>query len=146
MQNRLKDADEKNSILLKALNDTFGKLSAIPNGKLEKRRNAHSSLLFSFVFHPFTSVWFIFTSARAVSTRRPLWPLMTVTSQRWAAWERQLNCKQWGGSSLCFGVVKGTVLRRFAKGSRKKRTMIPGITRQLNAKSLFMETLFNEPL
>lgn len=36
MQNRLKDADEKNSILLKTLNETFGKLSAIPNGKLEK--------------------------------------------------------------------------------------------------------------
>lgn len=36
MQNRLKDSDEKNSILLKALNETFGKLSAIPNGKLEK--------------------------------------------------------------------------------------------------------------
>ncbi|NXJ95351.1 LAMA2 protein, partial [Corythaixoides concolor] len=31
MQNRLKDADEKNSILLRALNETFGKLSAIPN-------------------------------------------------------------------------------------------------------------------
>uniref|UniRef100_A0A8B9UA09 Laminin subunit alpha-2 n=1 Tax=Anas zonorhyncha TaxID=75864 RepID=A0A8B9UA09_9AVES len=31
MQNRLKDSDEKNSILLKALNETFGKLSAIPN-------------------------------------------------------------------------------------------------------------------
>ncbi|NXE48976.1 LAMA2 protein, partial [Casuarius casuarius] len=31
MKNRLKDADEKNSILLQALNDTFGKLSAIPN-------------------------------------------------------------------------------------------------------------------
>uniref|UniRef100_A0A8C5TD51 Laminin subunit alpha-2 n=1 Tax=Malurus cyaneus samueli TaxID=2593467 RepID=A0A8C5TD51_9PASS len=30
-QNRLKDADEKNSILLKALNETLGKLSAIPN-------------------------------------------------------------------------------------------------------------------
>jgi len=36
MQNRLKDADEKNSILLRALNETLGKLSAIPNGKLEK--------------------------------------------------------------------------------------------------------------
>ncbi|KAM9241384.1 laminin subunit alpha-2 [Leptosomus discolor] len=31
MQNRLKDADEKNSILLRALNETLGKLSAIPN-------------------------------------------------------------------------------------------------------------------
>ncbi|XP_068794358.1 laminin subunit alpha-2 isoform X2 [Struthio camelus] len=31
MQNRLKDADEKNCVLLRALNDTFGKLSAIPN-------------------------------------------------------------------------------------------------------------------
>ncbi|XP_062428549.1 laminin subunit alpha-2 isoform X4 [Rhea pennata] len=31
MKNRLKDADEKNYILLRALNDTFGKLSAIPN-------------------------------------------------------------------------------------------------------------------
>ncbi|XP_065689371.2 laminin subunit alpha-2 isoform X1 [Patagioenas fasciata] len=31
MRNRLKDADEKNSILLRALNETFGKLSAIPN-------------------------------------------------------------------------------------------------------------------
>ncbi|NWI15207.1 LAMA2 protein, partial [Crypturellus soui] len=31
MKNRLKDADEKNAILLRALNDTFGKLSAIPN-------------------------------------------------------------------------------------------------------------------
>ncbi|NXJ80686.1 LAMA2 protein, partial [Trogon melanurus] len=31
MQNRLKDADEKNSILLKTLNETLGKLSAIPN-------------------------------------------------------------------------------------------------------------------
>ncbi|XP_010186614.1 PREDICTED: laminin subunit alpha-2-like, partial [Mesitornis unicolor] len=31
MQNRLKDADEKNSVLLRALNETFGKLSAIPN-------------------------------------------------------------------------------------------------------------------
>lgn len=36
MRNRLKDADEKNSILLRSLNETFGKLSAIPNGKLEK--------------------------------------------------------------------------------------------------------------
>uniref|UniRef100_A0A663M1F7 Laminin subunit alpha-2 n=1 Tax=Athene cunicularia TaxID=194338 RepID=A0A663M1F7_ATHCN len=31
MKNRLKDADEKNSILLRALNETLGKLSAIPN-------------------------------------------------------------------------------------------------------------------
>uniref|UniRef100_A0A8B9QCV0 Laminin subunit alpha 2 n=1 Tax=Apteryx owenii TaxID=8824 RepID=A0A8B9QCV0_APTOW len=31
MKNRLKDADEMNSVLLRALNDTFGKLSAIPN-------------------------------------------------------------------------------------------------------------------
>ncbi|KAM6433798.1 laminin subunit alpha-2 [Rhynochetos jubatus] len=31
MQNRLKDADEKNSVLLRALNETLGKLSAIPN-------------------------------------------------------------------------------------------------------------------
>ncbi|NWJ04763.1 LAMA2 protein, partial [Crypturellus undulatus] len=31
MKNRLKDADEKNAILLRALNDTYGKLSAIPN-------------------------------------------------------------------------------------------------------------------
>ncbi|NWX11325.1 LAMA2 protein, partial [Caloenas nicobarica] len=31
MRKRLKDADEKNSILLRALNETFGKLSAIPN-------------------------------------------------------------------------------------------------------------------
>ncbi|NXO52653.1 LAMA2 protein, partial [Aramus guarauna] len=31
MRNRLKDADEKNSILLRALNETLGKLSAIPN-------------------------------------------------------------------------------------------------------------------
>ncbi|KAF4796257.1 Laminin subunit alpha-2 [Turdus rufiventris] len=30
-QNRLKDADEKHSILLRALNETLGKLSAIPN-------------------------------------------------------------------------------------------------------------------
>ncbi|KAM9261102.1 laminin subunit alpha-2 [Cariama cristata] len=31
MQNRLKDADEKNSVLLRTLNETLGKLSAIPN-------------------------------------------------------------------------------------------------------------------
>uniref|UniRef100_A0A672UXB2 Laminin subunit alpha-2 n=1 Tax=Strigops habroptila TaxID=2489341 RepID=A0A672UXB2_STRHB len=31
MQNKLKDADENNSILLKTLNETLGKLSAIPN-------------------------------------------------------------------------------------------------------------------
>ncbi|NXW31629.1 LAMA2 protein, partial [Phaetusa simplex] len=31
MQNRLKDADENNSILLRVLNETLGKLSAIPN-------------------------------------------------------------------------------------------------------------------
>ncbi|NXA35500.1 LAMA2 protein, partial [Eudromia elegans] len=31
MKSRLKNADEKNAILLRALNDTFGKLSAIPN-------------------------------------------------------------------------------------------------------------------
>ncbi|NXI45933.1 LAMA2 protein, partial [Galbula dea] len=31
MQNKLKDADEKNSILLRALNETLAKLSAIPN-------------------------------------------------------------------------------------------------------------------
>ncbi|NXJ43448.1 LAMA2 protein, partial [Ciconia maguari] len=36
MQNRLKDADEKNSILLRALNETFGKLSAIPNDTATK--------------------------------------------------------------------------------------------------------------
>lgn len=32
----MKDADEKNSILLRGLNETLGKLSAIPSGKLEK--------------------------------------------------------------------------------------------------------------
>ncbi|PKU30176.1 laminin subunit alpha-2 [Limosa lapponica baueri] len=31
MQNRLKEADENNSILLRTLNETLGKLSAIPN-------------------------------------------------------------------------------------------------------------------
>ncbi|XP_067402830.1 laminin subunit alpha-2 isoform X3 [Emydura macquarii macquarii] len=36
MQNRLKNADEKNSDLLRALNDTFGKLSAIPNDTAAK--------------------------------------------------------------------------------------------------------------
>ncbi|XP_042733401.1 laminin subunit alpha-2 isoform X5 [Lagopus leucura] len=50
MQNRLKDADEKNSILLKTLNETFGKLSAIPNDTAikvqaakDKARQANSS-------------------------------------------------------------------------------------------------------
>ncbi|KAL8186504.1 UNVERIFIED_CONTAM: hypothetical protein K2H54_073107 [Gekko kuhli] len=36
MQNRLKDAEEKNSDLLRALNDTLGKLSAIPNDTAAK--------------------------------------------------------------------------------------------------------------
>ncbi|XP_053879086.1 laminin subunit alpha-2 isoform X6 [Malaclemys terrapin pileata] len=36
MQNRLKNADEKNSDLLRALNDTFGKLAAIPNDTAAK--------------------------------------------------------------------------------------------------------------
>ncbi|XP_042651874.1 laminin subunit alpha-2 isoform X2 [Tyto alba] len=36
MKNRLKDADEKNSILLRALNETLGKLSAIPNDTAAK--------------------------------------------------------------------------------------------------------------
>ncbi|XP_054830970.1 laminin subunit alpha-2 [Eublepharis macularius] len=36
MQNRLKDAEEKNSNLLRALNDTLGKLSAIPNDTAAK--------------------------------------------------------------------------------------------------------------
>nr|XP_033792815.1 laminin subunit alpha-2 isoform X4 [Geotrypetes seraphini] len=36
MQNRLKNADEKNKGLLKALNDTFGKLAAIPNDTAAK--------------------------------------------------------------------------------------------------------------
>lgn len=50
MQNRLKDADEKNSILLRTLNETLGKLSAIPNGKLEKCCNTWfiPALLFHF--------------------------------------------------------------------------------------------------
>uniref|UniRef100_A0ACB8GCB9 Uncharacterized protein n=1 Tax=Sphaerodactylus townsendi TaxID=933632 RepID=A0ACB8GCB9_9SAUR len=36
MQKRLKDAEEKNSDLLRALNDTLGKLSAIPNDTAAK--------------------------------------------------------------------------------------------------------------
>ncbi|XP_060609321.2 laminin subunit alpha-2 isoform X5 [Anolis sagrei] len=36
MQNRLQDAEEKNSDLLRALNDTLGKLSAIPNDTAAK--------------------------------------------------------------------------------------------------------------
>ncbi|XP_006029235.2 laminin subunit alpha-2 [Alligator sinensis] len=36
MKNRLRDADERNSDLLKALNDTFGKLSALPNDTAAK--------------------------------------------------------------------------------------------------------------
>ncbi|XP_053142140.1 laminin subunit alpha-2 isoform X3 [Hemicordylus capensis] len=36
MQNRLKDAEEKNSDLLRVLNDTLGKLSAIPNDTAAK--------------------------------------------------------------------------------------------------------------
>ncbi|XP_060095142.1 laminin subunit alpha-2 isoform X2 [Heteronotia binoei] len=36
MQNRLKDAEEKNSDLLRALNDTLGKLSGIPNDTAAK--------------------------------------------------------------------------------------------------------------
>uniref|UniRef100_A0A8C8SMW2 Laminin subunit alpha 2 n=1 Tax=Pelusios castaneus TaxID=367368 RepID=A0A8C8SMW2_9SAUR len=36
MQNRLKNADEKNSDLLRVLNDTFGKLSAIPDDTAAK--------------------------------------------------------------------------------------------------------------
>lgn len=33
MQNRLQEAEKKNSDLLKALNDTIGKLSMLPMGK-----------------------------------------------------------------------------------------------------------------
>ncbi|MEE6522110.1 hypothetical protein FKM82_020508, partial [Ascaphus truei] len=40
MQNRLQNADEKNKNLLKALNDTFGQLSAIPNDTMAKIQSA----------------------------------------------------------------------------------------------------------
>lgn len=59
MQNRLKDADEKNSILLKTLNETFGKLSAIPNGKLEKYCKAWLISPYFIIFYHLKSVWFL---------------------------------------------------------------------------------------
>lgn len=102
MQNRLKDADEKNSILLKTLNETFGKLSAIPNGKLEKYCKAW---LIPALFHHFLSPKICLTFIWSMSCA--LWP--------WAAVQgtdklEKIGLKTDTFISLYFDTVKGVPL------------------------------------